>query len=128
MATAAGNQLYPLSTNDGQVIPLDIIRPLGLSVVAIPAIGATVTFPAAVGVCALFSTVDIVLDLTGVATGAEGDHANAVFVPARVMITAVFPDVLSLKALPVSAKAGILSVQSIQKWAGIGTLNQLVRN
>lgn len=127
MATAAENQLYPFSTQDGQTIPLDVIRPLSLVVAAVAAAGTVVAFPAAVSVCVIYGSVDMVLDLEAAASSPLGNHASALFVPAGTLITAVLPDVTSIKAIPVSPQDGFISVQSVQRWAGVGTQTQLVR-
>lgn len=123
--------IYPFSTQDGKAIPLDIIKPKGLiscaytnGVVAhcvIPPDGSvgvlTSSFP-----CILrFGAVDMpVPPVDGVY------YPDAVYIPAGGIITvALTPGPVSV--VGAATKSGVLYIQLIEQWAGLGLPTQYGR-
>lgn len=129
MATAASQQLYPLSDESGKAIPLDIIRPLGSIKWALPFDAALpITIPAEFALVSMFSNVDCVLDFTGdlVYPAANATlYASALIIPADTILTVAIPSNGAARLIPLGAKAGTVVMNCIQKWAGLGLQRQL---
>lgn len=129
MATAASDQLYPLSDNAGKAIPLDIIRPLGAIKWALPFNAALpITIPADFALVSMFSDVDCVLDFTGDLVYPAADataYESALIIPADTILTVALPSAGAAKLIPLSADAGTVVMNCIQKWAGLGLQRQL---
>lgn len=127
MATAL-DQLYPMSTEDGESIPLDIIRPLDVQVVAFAAESHTpVNFTAGQKYCSVSSTVDCVVDLTNSQTYPLASSTSGFVVCADAVYTIQLPEApVTARIIPLNpAEAGSFRVTGIQKWAGIGLARQL---
>lgn len=130
MATAAANQLYPLSSADGVAIPLDIILPLGASFYTVAADAHTVcTIPAGYTTVSIYCDIDVLLDFTNTeAFPVAGDYTSALLVHKETIISALLPSTGNVRAIPlVATESGILRIQQVQKWAGLGLAQQLVR-
>lgn len=129
MATAASQELYPLSTNDAKSIPLDIIRPKSLMHILVAEEAETaVVIPADFDTVVMYATVDMVLDFDDLATYPLGSStlASAVFLPAQTMMTVSCPSTGDARLIPVrAAESGFCIIQSVQKWAGLGLQRQL---
>lgn len=126
---AAEDQLYPMSTEKGEPIPLDIVAPLAARVVAIAA-GAHTAFTLTAGYryASISATVDCVIDFTGTLTYPFADGTSALIVHAGGVHTVALPSLAALRVIPlIAAEAGILKINAIQKWAGIGLNRQLSR-
>lgn len=118
----AANDLYPLSSQRGDAIPLEIIKPLSL--VAYNFIAVTsgdITIPASYNCCWLYATKDCILAFTvanlpaALVSGTE--YLNTIFIPANSPIAIqVTPGEASLLGLN---EDGILYMNSIQQWAGL---------
>lgn len=130
MATAASQQLYPLSDESGKAIPLDIIRPLGSIKWALAintALG--ITIPADFSIVSMFSTVDCVLDFTGLLTYPVANGvamASAIVIPKDTIVTLILPSVGAATLISLDPNLpGIIAMNCIQKWAGLGLQRQL---
>lgn len=116
------NQLYPFSTKDGTVIPLDIIRPSGALKKAIPTVtgsaletlGSSTTpiviFRSDVACFVSFGAVAVIPGSTIV--------ANVVYVPAGVPIVCA-PKLTTYSVIGDGA-VGTLIIQLVEQWAGLG--------
>lgn len=127
MATAQ-DQLYPMSTEDGEAIPLDIIRPLDVQAVAFAAEAHTaITFTAGQKYCSVCATVDCVVDLTDSQTYPFVSSTSGFVVSAGAVYTIQLPEApATARIIPLNAaEAGSFRVTGIQKWAGIGLARQL---
>ena len=126
MATSpAFKQLYPLSTRDGNAIPLDAASPLNLYKKTIAAnIATQVNIPVDMKLVSIHATIAMVLDFLDTATYPLADEdlkAEALYLPADTILTIWLQAVGPVKAVPVNAdEAGLLFIQGIQKWAAIG--------
>ena len=130
MATAANNQLYPFSDADGKAIPLDIVLPLGALLVPVAMDAMTlVTIPAGYVTVSIFCDIDILLDFTATKVyPVAGDVTSGLIVHKDTVISALLPTTGVVRAVPlVAAQAGLLRIQQVQKWAGLGLARQLVR-
>lgn len=128
MATLAQDQLYPMSTEDGTAIPLDIIKPQDVAVVSLPQNAATsMTFTAGQLYCQLSSSIDCVVDLTDTASYPFSTSTRGMFLRAGKLSTIQLPYApIAAKIIPINAgEAGKLYVHGIQKWAGLGLSRQL---
>ena len=123
---SAAAQLYPLSTEDGKSIPLEVIRPLGAFVLSV-ADEATFT-TGAYPVVSIRCTKDAVLVFDSSVVISEGvDIADALILPAETIITAAIPVSTPSKIKLMEEGPATLYVQYIQKWAGLGLTRQVVQ-
>ena len=130
MATEASTQLYPFSTEKGEAIPLDVVRPLGVLVAALTAnTAATVNIPATFSVVSIRSTIDAMVDFDNAAGyPLTGPYTSALILHKDVIQTIQLPDTGNVKIVPINAgEAGKVLINGIQKWAGIGLNRQLTR-
>jgi hypothetical protein len=130
MATAASTQLYPFSTEKGEAIPLDVVRPLGVVVASLSAnAAATLNIPSSYAEVSIRSTIDAMVDFTGTATyPLVGPYSSALLLHKDVVHTVQLPSTGNVRIVPVNAgEAGKVLINSIQKWAGIGLNRQLTR-
>lgn len=130
MATAASNQLYPLSSESGQAIPLDIIRPLGSIKWVLPfADDLAITIPASFALVSLFSNVDCILDFTGLLTypAANATEFDSAFIISKdTILTLALPSTGAAKLIALDTGVnGLICMNCIQKWAGLGLQRQL---
>ena len=117
------NDLYPLSTQDGVPIPLDIIRPYGTMRLSIPtgtglslvALGVTVP------ILILRSTVDCFIRFGTVASVPVGSVLlNSLFLPSNETIV-VAPSLTSISVIEDGVLGtGKLTIQLVEQWAGLG--------
>lgn len=126
---AADDQLYPLSTEKGESIPLDIVAPLAGKVLTLPANSHTaLTVPASCKYASISATIDCVIDFVGTATYPFTESTSALIIHANGVHTAVLPTIAGLRVIPlIAGESGILKINGIQKWAGLGLNRQLVR-
>lgn len=126
---AAEDQLYPMSTEKGDAIPLDIVRPLGAKVAAIAANAHTVVaFPPHEYV-SLRASIDCAVDFTATATYPFTESTSAVILHADGVHTIQIPAPIgSFRVIPLRAgEDGFITINGIQKWAGLGLNRQLNR-
>lgn len=117
-------ELYPLSTQDAQSIPLDIVRPLAMIYVAL-----TTTFTAHVlsskfNLCAIYSSVEAYIDLTNTASGnpTSGTEYNGwMYIPAETVVIAEMPTA----TVKIRGRVlGDMHITAIQRWAALGLPRQ----
>lgn len=113
---------YPFATLDGTAIPLDIIKGKGFIRKNITAsTKSTIAIPAGSEVAMVQSTADCILfldDAESAGAIVSGTfYPNAIFIPRGLAIT------ITLKEATASVlgftEAGILTIQFIEKWAGL---------
>jgi len=118
----SATELYPLSTQDGKHIPLDVVRPLGLTTFTVTLNDATnIVIPALYNLVWVYSTVSCVLAMPGLllpsALVSGTDYADSVFIPADTLMTLVVTPgdcmVLGLSG------SGTLYMNSIEQWAAL---------
>lgn len=130
MTTPAG--IYPFSTQDGKVIPLDIIKPLGIIVCAFEAAGgivATSVIPGGSVVGVLTSDADcfVQFGLPSLPSALVNNtlYLDTVFILANAVVTVTLPP--GAISIVGRAKAGSLVIQIIDQWVGLGLVNQYGR-
>lgn len=126
MTTPAG--VYPFATQGGDSIPLDIIKPSGLLKKTSLASGSSsFVIPAGYSVGIFYCTEDAVVsfgaDNTTLVEGTVSDET--LFLPADAFVTSAF-DAGTAYVRSISVN-GILYLQLIEKWAGLGYNNQFTR-
>ena len=115
--------LYPLSTQDGVPIPLDIIRPYGTMRLSIPSgTGlALVALTVVVPILVLRSTVDCFIRFGTVATiPVSSMLLDSLFLPANETIV-VAPGLTDISVIEDGVLGtGKLTIQFLDQWAGLG--------
>lgn len=119
--------IYPFSTQDGKVIPLDIIK--GQAVIPqpyLPASDSMFSIPAWAGVGVLMSDTGCLVRFgAAIAVEAGVPISDCIVVPAGGIITTVLtPGEVHVQGL---TKGGTLYVQLIEQWAAIGLPTQYGR-
>lgn len=122
------NQRYPLSTPEGVAIPLDIMRPYGyLRKGFSTVVSSNIPIPDELEIVLLYATEDCLVTFGGNAEASVDGimQLNTVFIPKDMRIcvapTSTFFTVRG------DALSGQLSVQFIDKWAGLVIQNRLKR-
>lgn len=115
------NEQYPLTTQDGKAIPLDIIKPSGLIFQDVTALAwSSLTIPSGMDLAMFRATEDIFVDLNGVQTiplPVATFHNSVLLVPKGFVVASTI-NAGTLRAIGVS-KAGRIYIQGIQKWAAL---------
>ena len=117
----AAPQLYPLSTQDGKHIPLDVVKPLGLTAFTMTAnTAADITVPVGYSLVWLYATAACVLHMTAVnlpnALVSGTNYTDSIFIPADTLMTIVVEEgECSLLGLG----AGTLYMNSVEQWAAL---------
>jgi hypothetical protein len=119
MVTEVDKSVYPLSTPEGQSIPMDVMEPLSMSYYTFVAnTSKNIVIPAAYSMVALYATKDCILKFGGTAlpnTLVDGaEYVNALYIPAQTIITSLIPS--SGAASVVSVSAGILTITALENW------------
>lgn len=113
---------YPFATKDGKVIPLDIIRPKGLIMQDFSAsTGENITIPVGSEIAILIATEDCIF-FEASATSANPIvsgtyYTKALFVPKGIAVTVTI--VAGTAKVLGQGVAGKLSIQVVEKWAGL---------
>lgn len=126
MSTPVG--VYPFSTQDGKAIPLDIVNPAGLIFKSFVAgSGASFTIPAGKTVGVFFCNADAIISFGAdmVSMAENTVHSKALLVPANTTLTTAF-EAGTAYVRGISG-SGIMYLQLIEKWAGLGLPTQYVR-
>lgn len=127
MATTANNQLYPFSTEDGKPIPLDIIRPVGVTVMSFTD-SADITLPASYEVVCVRSSVDAIWcfePATVIADNTPLPSAVALF--AGVIANVAIPVATASRITVRGGGVGEVWIQAMQRWVALGLNRQLNR-
>lgn len=127
MATKASDQLYPFSTQNGEFIPLEIIRPTGIISKSFTISGvSTIAFPATMQLAGFYSEEGCIIDFSNTLSAPLADgtlYSNALIVPPQMLVSSV---ILSPTAKVIGLKIpGVLLVQGIYKWAALALSRQL---
>lgn len=113
--------LYPLATQEGTSIPLDVIKPKGvISKTFLMSTGSTaVTLPVGTSLILVRASVNCYIDFTGTAQiPADGIYtADMMFLEAGTTYT-VAPPTTSVSAVGI-AEGGSLVIQVLETWAAI---------
>ena len=122
--------LYPLSTQNGQAIPYDVVEGLALRQYTFTT-AATVNsvIPIDWSLVYLYATSDCILrnDATPLPAADSAleeavTYDRTIFVPANTMLVAILnPTVISIRALIAN---GVLYITSIRRWAGLSQTQQ----
>lgn len=116
----AASELYPLSTQDGQAIPFDIVKPSSLvfwTLVADTQKNATI--PAGFVTGFFFCTTDCVFrnaDVTLVGMAEATEYADAIFIPSNTVVSVTLTPGAS-KIMPLGN--GTLYLSKVQQWAAL---------
>lgn len=120
------NEQYPLSTQDGDSIPLDVIRPVGMVFQTFVAGSWTaVTLPAGTDLVTIKADEDCYLDLLGTKTTALAAgtyYASVLYIPKGFVVTAQ----LAAGAIKVwgIATTGNIYIQLVGRWATLSLPRQ----
>lgn len=125
----AASDLYPLSSDRGTAIPLEIVRPKNLVMFSFGAgAEAAITIPALYNICWLYATKDCILKTNNnnnafpAALVSGTNYPDSFFIPASIpMIVQLTPGFGRLLGL---ADAGNLYINDVQQWAGIALSKQ----
>jgi len=128
MATnPALKEAYPLSTRDGDAIPLDIVDPIALQIVGMTAGLGSGTILANYELGHVYSTEGCIIEF-GTALIPFPPVAvvsqNTLLVPPGVLITARFP-VGIFRVISLGVGTAPVYIQYIRKWAALGMKQQL---
>jgi len=123
-------QLYPLSTEDGKSIPLDVALPLSSIYETVVQNAATpLTVPNTYDIVSVYSEVDLAIDFTGAATfplSGNTPYPSMLLVPAFTFLTVRIPDEYNWALVPVkSGVQGNVMITALQKWAGLRLQRQV---
>jgi hypothetical protein len=120
MAEIAG--IYPLSSQDGKAIPLDVVKPSSLvKFNFVAGVAADVTIPAGYLLCWVFATKPCILRLSAVnlpaALVAGTAYDKALYIPQDMPLTVVLtPGEASLLGL---AADGELYINAVEQWGAL---------
>ena len=121
MTAPAG--LYPLSTSRGDSIPLDVIKPVALTLLSFStATSTSCTLPAGTEITALFATEDCIVRLSvdfpePFVNGTF--YSDSLFIPAGTVVSCLLsPGLLYVRGL---SSSGSIAIQTVQKWAAVGS-------
>lgn len=130
MATTSPLQLYPLSSQSGQSIPLDAIKPI-LTWVEDLVNNAVTILPetAADTIWVLYCTQPALVSLSAntlTAPAGDGDEfTECVFIPAHTQMTLVSKGGIGKAvSMGTGSGAGRLFATQVERWSGLGTLKQ----
>lgn len=121
--------LYPFSTSDGKVIPLDIIRPVGTLRLAFTSgvASATATLDSLYPIVVLKASADCFVSLGGIAV-----VPNETLVPNLTHLFAGDTEVIAARLDSITVigdgTSGNLTVTVIEQWAGLGHENKNIAN
>lgn len=113
--------VYPLSTQDGQAIPLDIVKPSALIFWNLAAtVERTVTIPAGFDVCYVFSTTNCLIhnNVTSFGTPVE-DHVypDSALVLANTILILNFVPGANRRIYPLGN--GVIYLSAFQQWGAL---------
>lgn len=118
---ANAKDIYPLSTKDSKAIPLDIIRPRNLIIKSFSSSANEVfTIQDTASVAILIASADCIVFLGTPHSSIEDgtNMADTLFVPKNTAVaTTVKQGSTTVRGL---SSSGILTVQTIEQWAGLG--------
>lgn len=122
------NDVYPLATQDGKAIPLDVLKPAAFVKLALTTTEAAfdlgeyrlASFLATADVILRFGTVTIGFITSGIPV------PDALFLPQGTYIMALMP-VGTFRAKTLGAATADVYVQCIEQWAGLGLDKQYTR-
>lgn len=113
--------LYPLSTQDGKAIPLDVVKPSTLvKADFVAATPLSVTIPADTAICYLFATKACVLRMAAVALPAVlvsgTEYANAIFIPENMPMTLLLE---AGEAYVLGEESGSIYISAVEQWGAL---------
>ena len=110
-------QLYPLATQDGKPIPLDVVKAVGLIVVDLTTTFQAIVLDSKYSLAVVYSEVGTLLDLANgaVTVPVSGtDYPDWQFIPAGFAVACILP-VGTIRVASVSG-TGKLCIQGVQQW------------
>lgn len=120
--------LYPYATADGKSIPLECLRPQGLTIKALTENSSSFTLPEDSETVLLYCTKDCILRF-GAASASPADgvyEANSLFLPKGHSMSVLIPD-NEIHAKLLAVGTGTLFVQTLVKWAGLAIDTNYIR-
>lgn len=125
---ASTSQRYPLSTPDGDSIPLDIIRPHSYLFIDFTlSASASIAVPAGVEIMSVSATTDCFIKFGGTAAApVAGVLSSDLCLVEADMRTSIAPTASTFTVIGDMA-SGKLRIQFIDKWAGLALQTQYVR-
>lgn len=122
---ALQDEIYPYSTQSGEPIPLDIIKPLAVLPYTFSTAFSSLVIPATYALATILSDQDAIIDfsnsLSGFVSGTS--YSNVLYLPAGVIVVAsIPPGTVKVKGL---TTGGSFVMQAIQKWSALALPRQL---
>ena len=125
---------YPLSTSDGQAIPLDVIRPNSSVQIALVtgAGSAALSLPTSTEVMVVYATQDCLIqfattDAAATAFVAGTIKTDSIFIPAStIIVLSPVPEKTSFSLIALSAP-GSAYITFLEKWSGMALQSQFNR-
>lgn len=122
----AGN--YPFSTQDGKAIPLDILKTRGLLISTFDAVSdSLITIPEGSEIAVLFSSTDCLFSIGSALGSLPADNSlkeKTFYIPASHAVTIVLEQGSSYVR---GMGTGVLYVQLIERWVGMGLDTNYIR-
>lgn len=125
---------YPLSTADGQAVPLDIIRPMGIVSISFnPSTGTSpFTLSDTLDCYSIRATEDCLVEFNAtfpLATNLVNAtfRADALYVPKNTILFISPPVSKNIISVLGISTSGLLHIQYIESWTGLALKNQYTR-
>lgn len=123
---ALADEVYPFATQNGNPVPLDIIKPLSLAYLALTTSFATIVLDATTNLAMIWASEDAVIDLANSANALTSGTVRTswIFIPKGSVVAASINSG-TVRARTLSAASGNLMIQGIQKWSMLALPRQL---
>lgn len=130
----AVDKRYPLSTADGQAIPLDVVRPYSLVPLNIGAEAGSpaLQIPTDIDMFSIQSSVDCYIQFSASAVAASAlvydtENADTLFVPCGLLVVGSPPLSKSYYSVRALVSPGIVYLQFLTSWTGLALQSQIPR-
>lgn len=125
-------EIYPVSTEDGKSIPLDVVMPLSSVRATLAANVETTIVPTALyDIISIYSSIDVAVDFAGVLEYPMANNTlvdDTILIPANTLMTLRAPESVSWSIVPLkNDSAGFIYITALQKWAGLRLNRQLAK-
>lgn len=114
------SQNYPFVTQDGDVIPLDIIKPTSVYLQQLTVgVSTNISITTSTGVAFVYASAACLLSANGDISGIDYNsvYDGTLFVPKKHVMSVTIEDG-NIFLLPLE-EAGYISIQFIERWAGL---------
>lgn len=113
--------LYPITTQDGRPIPMEIVKPSSLIYwELVSGVEKVVTIPAGFAVCFVVTTANCFIrnaDVTFGAVAEDTEYADAILLPADNVVTLNLTPGAGRRIYPLSD--GVIYLSAVKQWAAM---------